>query len=148
MEGRRGSVTAMDGRGRRRGRGGRGDARFAGTAAMDAAAMDGKNHGIKSCLRDLGSNFPCAGAAAAIGGGGCGRGEEEADGSHGAAAGCARGAAVGVCGEAVGCGAARLRDARLGRLQAYAGCGRGRTCAMRWLDAYTTNIISSRDIPF
>jgi hypothetical protein len=83
MEGRRGSVTAMDGRGRRHGRGSRGEARFAGTAAMDAAAMDGKNHGIKSCLRDLGSNFPCAGAAAAIGGGGCGRGEEEADGSRG-----------------------------------------------------------------
>jgi hypothetical protein len=63
-----------------------------------------------------------------------------------AAAGCARGAAVGVCGEAAGCGAARLRDARLGRLRAYAGCGRGRTCAMRWLDVYTTNIISSRDL--
>jgi hypothetical protein len=43
--------------------------------------MDGKNHGIKSCLRDLGSNFPCAGAATAISGGGCGRGEEEAGGS-------------------------------------------------------------------
>jgi hypothetical protein len=114
MEGRRGSVTAMDGRGRRHGSGSRGEARFAGTAAMD-----GKNHGIKSCLRDLGSNFPCAGAAAGIGGGGCGRGEEEADGSRGcgmrawggcgrmrggcglrrgAAAGCATGAAAGVRG--------------------------------------------------
>lgn len=33
---------------------------------------------VKSCLRDLGSNFTCTGAAAAIGGGGYGRGEEEA----------------------------------------------------------------------
>jgi hypothetical protein len=38
-----------------------------------------------------------------------------------------------------GCG--RMRDADAERR----GCGRGRTCAMRWLDAYTTNIISSRD---
>jgi hypothetical protein len=62
----------------------------------------------KSCLWDLGSNFPCAGAAAAIGGGCCGRGEEEAGGSGG------------VCGEAAGYTAG-----------AAAGCGRGKTCAMR-----------------
>jgi hypothetical protein len=65
-------------------------------------------HERKSCLRDLGSNFPCAGAAAAIGGGCCGRGEEEAGGSRG------------VCGEAAGCVAG-----------AAAGCERGRMCAIR-----------------
>jgi hypothetical protein len=57
---------------------------------------------------DLGSNFPCAGAAAAIGGGCCGRGEEEAGGSRG------------VCREAAGCAAG-----------AAAACGLGRTCAMQ-----------------
>jgi hypothetical protein len=85
---------------------------------------------------DLGSNFPCAGAAAAIGGGCCGRGEEEAGGSRG------------VCREAAGCAA-----------RAAAGYGLGRTCAMerlrdtglaerapwKWLDAYIIHIISSRD---
>jgi hypothetical protein len=57
---------------------------------------------------DLGSNFPCADAAAAIGGGCCGRGEEEAGGSRG------------VCGEATGCTAG-----------VAAACGLGRTCAMQ-----------------
>jgi hypothetical protein len=40
-----------------------------------------------------------------------------------------------------GCGAVWL-----GRLWAYAVCGRGRTCAIPWLDAYTAYIISSRDM--
>jgi hypothetical protein len=57
---------------------------------------------------DLGSNFPCAGAAAAIGSGCCGRGEEEAGGSRG------------VCGEAAACAAG-----------AAAACGLDRTCAMQ-----------------
>jgi hypothetical protein len=78
---------------------------------------------------------------------------------EGAAARCARGMAAGCTdpdprgwkerlgdpredgrsGEAAGCGAARLRDARLGLLRAYTGCGRGRTCAMRcWTPALLT----------
>lgn len=62
FDGRAGSAAISNGIPRGRGCGGVLAQADGGTMspAMHAAAMDGKNHEIKSCLTDLGSNFPCA----------------------------------------------------------------------------------------
>jgi hypothetical protein len=61
MEGRRGHATAMDGRGRRHGRGRRGGGTVCRRGYHGCMIWE-----VKSCLRDLGSNFPGVGATAAM----------------------------------------------------------------------------------